>query len=346
MKLAEPTSVVTAIGNLNITGNVIPANWWRHVLLPSGKPDCTAIVLLSDIVYWYRPTEVRDENTGAITGYRKRFHGDKLQRSYQAFADQFGFSKREATDALKRLRDAGLITLELRTVQTSGGWTASNVLFVEPVAQAIADITTGTPVTNECNTSYVETEQPLRSNVGGVTLKRETYTEITTEIKKITDSSSEPASAGSDQQNQTKGETQTTQACHSLNNQNGQGDNDTTPTAKEHKAAKKPKGTSKTTPCPQQEILALWNEIMPELTQPRIWTDARSASLAARWKNQAIKADSIEFWEKLFRYIRTSDFLMGRTQSPGRRPMALTLDWVCKAENFAKIIEGRYENAG
>ncbi|EHY5902283.1 replication protein, partial [Escherichia coli] len=107
---------------------------------PSGRPDATAIALLSEIVYWYRPTEVRDEHTGALLGYRKRFQGDKLQRSYQAFAEQFGFGKRETADALKRLRDAGFITLDLRTVEMLDGVKCSNILFVGINPQAIAAI--------------------------------------------------------------------------------------------------------------------------------------------------------------------------------------------------------------
>ncbi len=202
MTTSTPTGSVMAIGRINFTGNVIPANWWRHVTLPSGKPDSTAIVLLSDIVYWYRPAEVRDEQTGAITGYRKRFHGDKLQRSYQAFADQFGFSKRETTDALKRLRDAGLITLDLRTIQTQTGMMLSNVLFVEPIAERVNEITT-----------HAEAEQVLRETVTPITLKRntllrpdvtpptpksETYTEITTEITHTETSTNKPIGTSAD----------------------------------------------------------------------------------------------------------------------------------------------------
>ncbi|EAM9428707.1 replication protein [Salmonella enterica] len=191
MSTSTPTDTVVAIGQINLTGNVTPASWWRHITLPSGRPDQTAITLLAEIVYWYRPSEVRDEITGALVGYRKRFHGDKLQRSYQAFADQFGFSKREATDALKRLRDAGFITLELRTVQRSDGMTLSNVLFVEPVPEAINDINSMTrksdaknvtPVPFERNTPSVSTEPLPHPDVSDPTLKRETYTENTTEI--------------------------------------------------------------------------------------------------------------------------------------------------------------------
>ncbi|WP_272515616.1 MULTISPECIES: hypothetical protein [unclassified Providencia] len=212
MSISKPTEAVNRIGGLNLSGNVIPSSWWQHIKLPSGKPDSTAIVLLSDIVYWYRPSEVRDEQTGELLGWRKRFHGDKLQRSYQSFADQFGFSKREATDALKRLRKAGLITLELRTVVTTGGVTLNNVLFVEVVPDAICNITnsnftsenkgtkSGAPITFERNSPHVETEEGLHPDVSDPTPKSDTYTEITTEITQENKTlSSQNSSESSDQ---------------------------------------------------------------------------------------------------------------------------------------------------
>ena len=61
MSRYAPTPEVMAIGQINISGNVTPATWWKYIRLPSGRPDATAIALLSEIVYWYRPTEVWDE---------------------------------------------------------------------------------------------------------------------------------------------------------------------------------------------------------------------------------------------------------------------------------------------
>ncbi|WGM00391.1 replication protein [Arsenophonus nasoniae] len=174
MKHITPTETVNQIGRINLSGNVIPANWWHHIKMPSGKPDSTAIVLLSEIIYWYRPTEIRDESTGELKGWRKRFQGDKLQRSYQSFADQFGFTKREVTDALKRLKSQGIITLELRTINTSTG-ACCNVLFIEPVPARIDEITSVTQLVN----NQPESES---FSVTPPTAKRDTYTETTTEI--------------------------------------------------------------------------------------------------------------------------------------------------------------------
>lgn len=198
MTTTTPTDTVMAIGQINFTGNVTPASWWRYITLPSGRPDQTAITLLSEIIYWYRPSEVRNEATGALQGYRKRFRGDKLQRSYQSFADQFGFGKRETADALKRLRDAGLITLELRTIEALDGLKCANVLFVGVIPCAIAAITNPvstdnvdavTPVTSERNSSFKNAtpvtpkrNTPQRQNGTGGTPNVDTNTEITTEI--------------------------------------------------------------------------------------------------------------------------------------------------------------------
>ena len=75
--------IVDESATLNITGNVIPHIWYKTIVKESGKPYLTAIVILADIVYWYKPTEVRDERTGQIVAFKKRFSADLLQRNYQ-----------------------------------------------------------------------------------------------------------------------------------------------------------------------------------------------------------------------------------------------------------------------
>lgn len=193
------TQTVAAIGRLGFTGNVTPKIWYKRILTPSGKADFKAITLLSDILYWYRPTEIRDEATGQVVEYRKKFAADKLQRSYDKFAEGFGMTKREVREALVRLRDAGLITLEFRTVKIMGQLVA-NVLYVEPVATEIDHITFSDfeelatqGQADECVTESGDApadarrvtskrNTPQRENVIGDTANRHTNTEITTEI--------------------------------------------------------------------------------------------------------------------------------------------------------------------
>ncbi|MBL9029318.1 MAG: hypothetical protein JNK42_02465, partial [Caedimonas sp.] len=72
------SSTVEVMKNLHLEGNIIPMEWFGHLKFGSGKPDMNAILILSDIVYWYRPVVVRDEQTGMVRGYRKKFKSDLL----------------------------------------------------------------------------------------------------------------------------------------------------------------------------------------------------------------------------------------------------------------------------
>ena len=118
--------------------------------------------------------EKRDEQTGASLGFFRKFHGDKLQLSYQAMADKFGLTKRQASDACKYLEREGYIQLEFRTIHRNG-MALNNVLFIGVDPEAIKDLTHSDPVT-------FERGRVSRLNGGGVTFKRGTNTEINSEI--------------------------------------------------------------------------------------------------------------------------------------------------------------------
>ena len=102
-------AAVDALADMNISGNITPANWYKTILRDNGKPYLLAICILSEIVYWYRPVEVRDEHSGMIIGYRKKFREDMLQKSYNDLAEQFGESKRSVKAAFDRLEELGII---------------------------------------------------------------------------------------------------------------------------------------------------------------------------------------------------------------------------------------------
>lgn len=174
--------IVDMVGRISITGNIIPQIWYKTITHPSGKPYLEAIVILSDIVYWYRPTEVRDERTGEVIAYRKRFKADLLQRSYADLAQQFGISKRETTNAVVALEKIGVVRRHLRTIDVNGTKMA-NVLFLELVPKALLALTCGevTPITFKSDTSHVQKGDLSRSEVTPLTFKSETNTENTTE---------------------------------------------------------------------------------------------------------------------------------------------------------------------
>ena len=116
---------VDAVGKMHISGNVIPNTWYQTIQTSGGKPYLNAIILLADIVYWYRPTEVRDERSGKTTGMQQKFREDLLQRSYAALSDQFGLSRKQIKDALVFLENLGVITRVFRN-KIVGGQCLSN----------------------------------------------------------------------------------------------------------------------------------------------------------------------------------------------------------------------------
>ena len=67
---------VDAIATMAISGNVIPATWYKTITTASGKADLAAINILSDVLYWYRPSE----NPRRIHGRRHRLQEEVLGR--------------------------------------------------------------------------------------------------------------------------------------------------------------------------------------------------------------------------------------------------------------------------
>lgn len=106
--------------------------------------------------------------------------------------------------------------------------------------------------------------------------------------------------------------------------------------------------------CPHQEIIKLYGKHLPTLPQPRAWEGQRANNLRARWrwvltaKNRkddryaTDAASAVAFFDRFFGYVAASEFLTGRD---GKWP-GCDLAWLVKAENFAKVIEGKYENRG
>lgn len=132
--------IVDASAEISITGNITPQAWYKTIVKETGKPHLAAIVILSDIVYWYRPTELRDESTGQIIAIRKKFKADLLQRSYQQIAEQFGLSKKEATNAIIFLEKLGVIKRVFRTINLNG-LVVNNVLYIELIVEKLKELT-------------------------------------------------------------------------------------------------------------------------------------------------------------------------------------------------------------
>ena len=138
--MSSGNSSVDAMGEIPFTGNITPPIWYKRILLDTGKPDFVAVTLLSDIVYWYRPTEVRDEATGFVSRLQKRFKGDLLQRSYRQYETQYGIKKRIVKEAMDRLEKQGLIRREFRDITLENKTKLMNVMYIDINPEKIAEI--------------------------------------------------------------------------------------------------------------------------------------------------------------------------------------------------------------
>jgi hypothetical protein len=91
--------------------------------------------------------------------------------------------------------------------------------------------------------------------------------------------------------------------------------------------------------CPHDEIIALYHQTLPLNPKVKVWNNTRSAHLRQRWREYP----SIEEWSEFFNRVSKSKFLTGKVSSGTRKPFLASLDWLIKPENFAKVLEGKYE---
>jgi len=168
-----PTQTVIDVGGINFSGNVIPEPWYSAITMKDGKPDLPAIIILADIVFWYRPKEIRDEITGRVIGIERKFRSDLLQRSYSALQEKFGLSRDQCERALNNLKSLGLISTVFRTIEVNGT-NMSNVMFIDLHAVRLAEITVnGIAIRFKQDSYTVKTGEVSGLNGGGIRFKPE-----------------------------------------------------------------------------------------------------------------------------------------------------------------------------
>lgn len=174
--------VCKEIAELNMTGNIVPIVWFENLQYETGKGTkkayILAILILSDIVYWYKPYEIRDEQTGRLIEYKQKFSSDKLQKSYKQYADLFGSTKIAVKSAVDFLIDKGLIKREFRDIFVRNK-RLNNVMYLEPIYLKVKKIT----VSPEKNGDSKILTTPPQKKMG--TYTKTTHSENTHEIKKI-----------------------------------------------------------------------------------------------------------------------------------------------------------------
>ena len=125
------------IDEIDFRGNIVCHAWYPHIKTDAGKTDSLGCLILSEIVYWYRGPDVVEN--GKVIGRKRKFDADLLQKSYDDFVEQFGFTKTQVKDAIDRLVKAGLIEREWRTIKVRGR-SLPSVLFVRVVPDRIREI--------------------------------------------------------------------------------------------------------------------------------------------------------------------------------------------------------------
>jgi hypothetical protein len=99
-------------------------------------------------------------------------------------------------------------------------------------------------------------------------------------------------------------------------------------------------------PCPIEEIISIYHEMLPTNPQMRVRTQARDKQISSRWKQFYIEGDfkdrdgGLDCFRWFFDQVRQSSFLTGQTD----KPFFADLEWLTKSSNFAKVIEGKYHN--
>lgn len=175
--------IVDEITQLKFDGNTIPNTWYCHIKYETKKKqifkaDILSINILADLIYWYRASEIREDETGKTIGYKKKFKADKYQKWYSAWAEKFGVTKRQIQTSMKILVDFGIVNREVTTLTTEQGLKLTGVTYFEPVVEKIKYINTPVaenhpPIYLQCNTPQQNKYDPPQKNVGGGTKKRE-----------------------------------------------------------------------------------------------------------------------------------------------------------------------------
>ena len=178
--LRTENAIVNAVGEMAITGNVIPESWYKTVVSPNGRVNLLAVNLLADIVYWYRPMEIRDEMTGDVTWKKKFADDDYLQRNYAKICEKYNVSTKQAREALIALETLGVVKRHFRTIETEMG-KCPNVMYIELIPDALYKLTYPEPPDENGKTSFPSDKEVFTKKETCPSSEVRTNTKTTTE---------------------------------------------------------------------------------------------------------------------------------------------------------------------
>ena len=174
--------IVDRVGKMNITGNVIPEAWYHTIVSANNKPNTHAILILSEIVYWYRPTEEREENGNAVRYIKKFKDKDYVQKNYEQLCDKFNLSQKQIRECLKLLESLGVIKRNFRNIDTKMG-KLTNVMFIELIPDALERLTfpENSDDSQDENTSFPNSDTLLPKKETPPSQDENTYTNTISE---------------------------------------------------------------------------------------------------------------------------------------------------------------------
>ncbi len=310
---------VAEMAQIPLTGNIVPSRWFKTIIFDNGKPDLSSILILADLCYWHRPTEIRDERSGAVIGYKKKFAEDLLRKSYSDLQTQFGLSDRQLRDCFSRLEKRGVIRRIFRTLDSSAG-RLNNIMYIELFPSVVKELTHGKliksfaeksldPINMESSPYHDRTGQGVTSNVTTITIERDSYPVITGDHI----------------------ETNITSNISSLSEKQTSSEN-SQPVLK--KVEREEFSNSK-------KMLALWNDLVPEKS-----TNANSyllAKLESALRDQL--GSDLKAWKTVCENFRSSKFLMGEVENQRLNP---SLSWLVdsKEPRVARVFEKQHYTFG
>ncbi len=90
-------------------------------------------------------------------------------------------------------------------------------------------------------------------------------------------------------------------------------------------------------PCPIRKIVDLYHKTLPELPRCALLTPKREKQIRARWRSDE-RFQSLEWWEKFFKHVRQSKFLMGEN----KRGWTADIEFLTGQSKFVAVLEGKY----
>ena len=156
--------IVQPLGSVYLSGDIVPPEFFNAIRYKSGKPDLLSVLILSDLLYWFRPIRPRSEETGQALAWRQKFKGEALNRDYGYFENKFGATNRQCRDSVARLKNLGLIFVAV-IPRPSGGSCLAFSLNLENILAVLKNSD------SRLNVSRVKADSRL--NGSRLTFKRE-----------------------------------------------------------------------------------------------------------------------------------------------------------------------------